>query len=710
MKSSCALLLATSLAPAGAVRAQLSPITRVVELLKGLAEQTEKDGKKEEDLYEGYVCWAKTVIDTKTATNTEAQSRVDELEAYIQDLDSGRIELTTERVDLEKEIKRLHQEMDDMTSQREQEHEDFLAAKEEMEISIAGLEESEDVMNEAMGNVEAKKMFLQTETGEREGFSARVQDAQKLDVAIRIGQKYLNKGDAMFLERVLSGEVPKADFKKLNRKNPNKGAYKARSGKIQDVLVKIKTTFETNLEQAEMEEERQLQDYLELKGAKQEELDAATDALNKQDGENGAKAMSKQDSETEMNALKTQITNDKNYIEATATDLENKKAEWKDRQALRRGEIAAINKAISILHSDDARDLFASSLKSQSFLQVAAQSKSGSAAQVLARASTLSGDKRLAKLAKSLEDPPASMATGSHFDEVIAAIDDMITTLKDEEDMDLENKETCEHDRADDTRTAIKAARTMDERTDTIAELKNDIVEIEKTITENLAEIKSIQEEVSKAEKQRAEEHAEWQQSNSDDQAAKQLVIQAKDVLAGFYEDNNLVLIQNSKKKMDPVNAGEAPPPPPPTWENPSYGGKTGESQGIVAVLEMIAEDIQKDTDKAKAEEDKAQTSFEHFETNSENQIQTLEDANSQLQDTKGQKEDDISAAKEQRLAKKDELEAVIAKINDATPSCVYNTINYPVRLKNRQIEIDGLQKAKAILEGGEFSSMLQRK
>merc|ERR1719420_1923967 len=121
----------------------------------------------------------------------------------------------------------------------------------------------------------------------------------------------------------------------------------------------------------------------------------------------------------------------------------------------------------------------------------------------------------------------------------------------------------------------------------------------------------------------------------------------------------------------------------------------------------MIHEDIIKDQTKGKADEDKAEETFQAFKTNSEQQISTLEGANTDLEDTKGQKEDDISTAKEQRGAKHDELNAVIAKINDATPSCVYNTINYPVRLENRQIEIDGLNKAKAILQGGEFPSAL---
>jgi len=678
----------------------LSPISRVVELLNGLAETADKEGKKEEDLYESYVCWAKTVIDTKTQTNAEASTRIDELNAYIADLAAGRIELTTERVDLEKEIKDLMQEMESMKVQRDQEHEDFESAKEEMGATVEALGGAIEVMAEATGeHVEGE--LIQGKEKESVGFAARVEESQMLTRAVALGHKFLTKGDAIFFQRLLTGEVPKADWKKLNRKAGFKMKYKARSFHIQDVLKKMKSTFNQNLEDAEANEQKNLDDYTELKEAKGEQLATAQDGLNKQDGENGAKAMGKEDAESERDALTTQKTNDENFIGATSTDLATKKSEWKDRQLLRAGEIEAINKAVSILHSDDARDMFKSSYKSQGFfLQMTASSKSSSAGAILARAAKRSGDKRMAALAQSLQTPNESMATGSHFDEVIAAIDDMVSTLKSEEDIDLENKETCEKDRADDTRTAIKAGRTMDERSDTIDGLKIDIAEIIKTIAENEAEIKSINEELSKAQTLRNDEHTEWEAANRDDGAAAELVERAKTVLSDFYSDNGLNLIQ--KKKMEPVVAGEAPPPPPSTWEAP-YGGKTGESQGIVAILEMIHDDILKDQTKGKADEDKAEEVFQSFKTNSEQQVETLESANTDLTDTKGQKEDDISTAKEQRGAKHDELNAVIAKINDATPSCVYNTINYPVRLENRQIEIDGLIKAKAILEGGEF-------
>ena len=52
--------------------------------------------------------------------------------------------------------------------------------------------------------------------------------------------------------------------------------------------------------------------------------------------------------------------------------------------------------------------------------------------------------------------------------------------------------------------------------------------------------------------------------------------------------------MQKSKQPVTGMDAGDAPPPPPPTWEG-GYGGKTGESQGIVAIMEMVYEDIVKD-------------------------------------------------------------------------------------------------------------------
>ena len=57
----------------------------------------------------------------------------------------GRIELTSERSDLESEIKGLEKTIEEETTMRDKEHEDFLAAKDEMDKAIAALKSAIEV-------------------------------------------------------------------------------------------------------------------------------------------------------------------------------------------------------------------------------------------------------------------------------------------------------------------------------------------------------------------------------------------------------------------------------------------------------------------------------------------------------------------------------------------------------------------------------------
>merc|ERR1719436_1252742 len=96
------------------------------------------------------------------------------------------------------------------------------------------------------------------------GAGERVQEAARLHLAVTLGQRMLTTGDSVFLQRLLTGEVPKADWKKLNRKATFKMDYKARSFKIQGVLAKMLETFSTNLEDAEAKEKAAVKEYNKL--------------------------------------------------------------------------------------------------------------------------------------------------------------------------------------------------------------------------------------------------------------------------------------------------------------------------------------------------------------------------------------------------------------------------------------------------------------
>merc|ERR1719247_2081970 len=130
----------------------LNPISRVVQLMEGLIKKAEKDGKSEEDLFESYVCWYKSVVSTKKKSNAEAKDRIEALTAFVDDVKSGRVEFTSERKDLEAEIEKLNTEIETATDMRKKENEDFMAAKDEMEKAVAALELAVDVLNSLASN------------------------------------------------------------------------------------------------------------------------------------------------------------------------------------------------------------------------------------------------------------------------------------------------------------------------------------------------------------------------------------------------------------------------------------------------------------------------------------------------------------------------------------------------------------------------------
>merc|ERR1719325_268213 len=196
----------------------------------------------------------------------------------------------------------------------------------------------------------------------------------------------------------------------------------------------------------------------------------------------------------------------------------------------------------------------------------------------------------------------------------------MVATLKEEEADDLKQKETCEQDRMDNTRDAIKTSRTMDELTEAIMVLNSEIEEISKDIAEKEEEVLSTKKELEELTKIRESENKEYLIAKADDEAASEWVAQAKGVLETFYKENDLMLWQTSAKQPFVSEAGKAPPPPPTTWDAP-YQGKTDESTGIIAVLGMIKEDIDKDLEKATTAEKEAQALFDETKKEMEGQM-----------------------------------------------------------------------------------------
>jgi len=204
------------------------------------------------------------------------------------------------------------------------------------------------------------------------------------------------------------------------------------------------------------------------------------------------------------------------------------------------------------------------------------------------------------------------------------------------------------------------------------------------------------------AENLREREHADWLVNDKDDHDASEVVANAIDVLSEFYRRTGMMFAQTDKKAH--MASGDPPPPPPATWD----GGlevKSGEATGIVAILEMIHEDIKKDSKDAQNDENNAVSEFKEYMKNSAATLKNLQDqydANSSQGGRAAAKKHNTESARGRAKA---HLVNTLNSIKDVNPNCEYFEVNYPMRRSNRQIEVDGLNQAKAILNGGSFDA-----
>jgi hypothetical protein len=196
------------------------------------------------------------------------------------------------------------------------------------------------------------------------------------------------------------------------------------------------TNFE-NLIAAKMKE------LLQMKATKTKKEDEKAEAENQL----ADTTQNYDDTESQMKA-------DIKFFDETKAACQEKHDEWTTRSDLRSMELAGVEKALEILSTDEARALFDKSIKPgkevnaddkydtgmkiESFLQVDSASTSEPAYAALKARATEAHSLRLAALAVQVRE-----AKVGHFDKVIAAIDEMMATLKEEDAADIAKRDQC---------------------------------------------------------------------------------------------------------------------------------------------------------------------------------------------------------------------------------------------------------------------------
>merc|ERR1719329_2121195 len=145
-----------------------------------------------------------------------------------------------------------------------------------------------------------------------------------------------------------------------------------------------------------------------------------------------------------------------------------------------------------------------------------------------------------------------------------------------------------------------------------------------------------------------------------------------------------------------------APPPPPETFG--AYSKKSEESNGVIAMMDAMIADLEKELQEAKFEEEDSQSEYEDFMKDAANKRTQDSKAITDKEGTKADDEASLQTMGEERTAKMKEAMATVDVIQNLHKDCDWLLKNFEVRKTARQGEIDALKKAKAVLSGADFS------
>jgi septal ring factor EnvC (AmiA/AmiB activator) len=704
--SRVALFFLVALAPTNAFMAETksaakvaaNPMRRVITMLQMMVKKVEAEGKKETELFEKFMCYCKSGKETLGKSIADAEEKIPQLESDIK-------EAVAEKAQLDKDLE-THK------ADRETAKSDIAKASAMREKDAAAfLKES----TEDKSNLEALKKAL---------------------AAIEKGMAgaFLQTNSAAVLRRLsLTQDMSNADRDLLSSflVGGGKQRYAPASGEIVGILKQMGDTMEKDLAEVIAAEDAAKQDFEGLVAAKEKEIAAATKNIEEKTKRTGEVAVEIVNLKEDLDDTSESLAEDQKFLADLEKNCETKKKEWAEICKMRQEELVALADTIKILNDDDAQELFKKSIPSASasLLQVEVTQKQIAKQALKALSLAKRGGQpnvNLDLIELALQGKKVS------FDKVIAMINDMVVLLGKEQVEDDTKKTYCEteFDKADDKKKELEL---------TISDLEKAIDEIDEGIATLTTEIKALEEgivkldrEVAEATVQRKEEHADFEAQMASNTAVIQIIGVAKNRLNKFYnpklykpppkrelsEEERITL--NMGGTLAPTNppggiagtgisflgargSNEAPPPPPPEAPGP-YKKKGEESGGVLAMMDMMKAEVEKESQEAEFAEKDAQGEYEQMVLDAAAKRAADLKSIAEKEAAKAGLEEDLIKTKDEKKAKTGELMATKEYISELHADCDWLLEKYDIRKEARAGEIEALKKAVAVLSGADYS------
>merc|ERR1719162_2929183 len=427
--------------------------------------------------------------------------------------------------------------------------------------------------------------------------------------------------------------------------------------------------------------------------------------------------------ENDLEDTKEGLAEDQKFLGNLDKNCALKKAEWAAYQAMQATEAVALADTIKVLNDDDALELFKKTLPSagsSSFVQVAVSSAAVRQQAVHVLQKGKKADPRLDLIEMAMKGGKIG------FGKIIKMIDNLVVELKAEQGVDDDKQTYClaELDKAEDKKKGLDLdisdlEKAIEDGTESIATLKSEIEALNDGI-------KALDKSVAEATETRKKEHDDFVETLAANSAAKDLLGFAKNRLNKFYNPKAYKAPPKrelSEEEQITVNNGgtlapTAAPggiagtgiglnqvaPAPPPEANLAYKKSGESSNGVMAMIDLIVADVDKEIQTMNVDEKDAQHDYEGFMPDASAKRAEDSKAITDKESAKAETETELQSNTDDKKSKTIEAMETAKYIGGLHQECDWLLKNFAARKEARTGEIDALGKAKSVLSGADYS------
>jgi len=637
-------------------------------MLQDMEKTVEAEGKKEEDMFDKFMCYCSGGEAKLDASIDAGKAQIESLSSKIERGTSQKSQLDQDLASAKSDRAEAQKTIEDSTALRSKEAAEFAATSGDMKSNIASMAAALEALKKGLS-----ASLLQTGVGNTLrniiAHSPAVREAQRDSL-----MSFLETGSGV----------------------------EGGSDTIIGIVEQMKETMEADLAETDSNEAEAKTTYETLMTSKKSEIEAAGKAVETKSARVGTVAVEVVQAKADLEKTTDAVAEDIDFKANLKKSCATKQKEWDARQKLRAEEIKAISETIEMLNGDDALELFKKTLPAASALIQTSATARSQMRRVQSLVNKAMGSDKEHSANRRLILTALRSGTGG-FEKVNTMIDGMNEVLEGEQVADDKQDVWClaELDKAKEEAKATEAdvedvKAGIDEQRDAIETTAAEIAELKKGLEE-------LDKDVAEATETRKDEHAEYVDTAASNQAAVELLGMAKNRLNKFY---NPTLYKAPEPVAEEEFFAQAavrradPGPPPETFGEYK---KSESSSGVINMIDEMIEEMKDEMAEAKRDEEEAQKDYE--ETMNDAATKRSEDSKLMVtkEGEKAEKTTKLEELKESKRTKKGQLEVLEDKIDNLHKTCDFLVAQYAAIKEARIKEEEGLKTAKSVLAGANF-------